>query len=267
MRSIRRPATPQAAATTATRRSLLFAATVALLDRQGAVEAGSQRDGRRFAPRAARAQCRARRRRSMRWPLRSSQKAYAERAVDEPQWHRARDAFVTLTSRRMTRRKLRSRRHRSDDLRAAARAADLRTQHDRAATTSVGLLHLRYGTERIPGALRSAARRRRSRTRASNANLPTLDPSIKTLVVTGYEDDPSAKPLDEHDAALLRRFVTNGGTSRRDRREFAGPQDVDAGRRHDAANGPRRRRDRARTQRLHSRRRARERLDRLDLSF
>ena len=56
--------------------------------------------------------------------------------------------------------------------------------------------------------------------------LPTLDSPVRTLVVTGYENDPSAKPLDEHDAAFLRRFVENGGRFVAIDSEFAGPQDV-----------------------------------------
>ncbi len=39
----------------------------------------------------------------------------------------------------------------------------------------------------------------------------TLDPSIRTLIVTGYEQDPAAKPLDARDAAILRGFVAAGG--------------------------------------------------------
>ena len=56
--------------------------------------------------------------------------------------------------------------------------------------------------------------------------LPALDASIKTLVVTGYESDPSAKPLDAHDAAILRRFVLDGGRLVAIDAQFAGPQDV-----------------------------------------
>ena len=74
---------------------LLFAATVALLDRQGAVHGSASatvgdlrrelraRNVRLVAPFDAVAA-----------PF--VQEAYAERAVDEPQWHRARDAFATL---------------------------------------------------------------------------------------------------------------------------------------------------------------------------
>ncbi len=60
-------------------------------------------------------------------------------------------------------------------------------------------------------------------------DLPTLDSSIKTLIVTGYEHDPSAKPLDEHDAAFLRRFVRNGGRFVAIDSEFVGQQDFTPG--------------------------------------
>ena len=56
--------------------------------------------------------------------------------------------------------------------------------------------------------------------------LGTLDPAIRTLIVTGYERDPSAKPLDERDASLLRRFVAAGGRLVAIDAEFAGPRDV-----------------------------------------
>jgi hypothetical protein len=56
--------------------------------------------------------------------------------------------------------------------------------------------------------------------------LGTLDPAIRTLIVTGYERDPSAKPLDGHDASLLRRFVAAGGRFVAIDAEFAGPRDV-----------------------------------------
>ena len=59
--------------------------------------------------------------------------------------------------------------------------------------------------------------------------LGTLDPAIRTLIVTGYERDPSAKPLDEHDASLLRRFVAAGGRFVAIDAEFAGPRDVTPG--------------------------------------
>jgi hypothetical protein len=75
---------------------LLFAATVALLDRRGAVDAASSATVGDF-----RRELRARN-----VALTAAfdavaapfvQKAYAERAVDEPQWQRARAAFVTLS--------------------------------------------------------------------------------------------------------------------------------------------------------------------------
>ncbi len=59
--------------------------------------------------------------------------------------------------------------------------------------------------------------------------LPLLDPSVRTLVITGYEEDPSAKPLDRQDAASLRDFVTKGGRLVAIDAEFAGPQDVAPG--------------------------------------
>ncbi|HXB83377.1 MAG TPA: hypothetical protein VNU22_08545 [Candidatus Acidoferrum sp.] len=74
---------------------LLFAATVALLDRQGAVDgtASATVGDLRRELRAGNA--------GLVTPFDAVaapfvQEAYAERAVDEPQWHRARDAFATL---------------------------------------------------------------------------------------------------------------------------------------------------------------------------
>jgi hypothetical protein len=74
---------------------LLFAAMVALLDRQGAVDgtASATVGDLRRELRAGNARLVA--------PFDAVaapfvQEAYAERAVDEPQWHRARDAFATL---------------------------------------------------------------------------------------------------------------------------------------------------------------------------
>lgn len=65
--------------------------------------------------------------------------------------------------------------------------------------------------------------------RRFESELATLDSSVRTLVVTGYENDPSAKPLDEHDAAFLRRFVENGGRFVAIDTEFAGREDVTPG--------------------------------------
>ncbi len=78
-------------------------------------------------------------------------------------------------------------------------------------------------------ALYEVLRAARVPARRFERDLPTLDSSIKTLIVTGYENDPSAKPLDEHDAAFLRRFVRNGGRFVAIDSVFAGPQDFTPG--------------------------------------
>jgi hypothetical protein len=57
----------------------------------------------------------------------------------------------------------------------------------------------------------------------------TLDSSTHTLIVTGYEEDPSAKPLDAHDAEFLRRWVGGGGRLVVFDAEFAGKGDVTPG--------------------------------------
>ena len=56
-----------------------------------------------------------------------------------------------------------------------------------------------------------------------------LDHSVRTLVITGYEHDPDAKPLDRRDTDELRRFVANGGRLIAIDDEFAGSQDVTPG--------------------------------------
>jgi hypothetical protein len=57
----------------------------------------------------------------------------------------------------------------------------------------------------------------------------SLDPSVRTLIITGYEDDPNAKPLDRRDTDELRRFVTNGGRLIAIDEDFAGNLDVTPG--------------------------------------
>jgi len=56
-----------------------------------------------------------------------------------------------------------------------------------------------------------------------------LDPSVRTLVITGYEHDPNAKPLDRRDTDELRRFVSNGGRLVALDEEFDGSQDITPG--------------------------------------
>lgn len=56
-----------------------------------------------------------------------------------------------------------------------------------------------------------------------------LGPSVKTLIVTGYEGDPSRKPLDGHDAAAIRRFVEGGGRFVAIDTDFAGSNDITPG--------------------------------------
>lgn len=65
--------------------------------------------------------------------------------------------------------------------------------------------------------------------RRFEAPLPALEAGARTLVISGYENDPSAKPLDEHDTEFLRRFVSGGGRLVAIDAEFAGPQDVTPG--------------------------------------
>lgn len=59
--------------------------------------------------------------------------------------------------------------------------------------------------------------------------LGTLDTDVGTLVVSGYENDPVAKPLDENDAKFLASFVERGGRLVALDTEFAGKDDVTPG--------------------------------------
>lgn len=60
-------------------------------------------------------------------------------------------------------------------------------------------------------------------------DITAIEPAVKTLVVTGYEEDPAAKPLDEHDAQALRSFVLDGGRFVAIDAEFAGANDITPG--------------------------------------
>jgi Domain of unknown function (DUF4350) len=64
--------------------------------------------------------------------------------------------------------------------------------------------------------------------RRFEAPLGTLDPSIRTLVVTSYEfeDRNTAHPLNERDSALLKDFVRNGGRLVAIDTQFAGTSDA-----------------------------------------
>jgi hypothetical protein len=59
--------------------------------------------------------------------------------------------------------------------------------------------------------------------------LGTLDGDVGTLVIGGYENDPSAKPLDANDAKLLESFVKRGGRLVVLDDEFAGNRDLTPG--------------------------------------
>ena len=59
--------------------------------------------------------------------------------------------------------------------------------------------------------------------------LPLLDPDVGTLVISGYEDDPGAKPLTHADADRLARFVNGGGRLVVLDDDFAGKRDVTPG--------------------------------------
>lgn len=56
--------------------------------------------------------------------------------------------------------------------------------------------------------------------------LGTLDADVGTLVISGYENDPAAKPLDETDAKVLASFVERGGRLVVLDAQFAGKEDV-----------------------------------------
>jgi hypothetical protein len=64
------------------------------------------------------------------------------------------------------------------------------------------------------------------RERRFEGALGVLEPSIRTLVITAYEYDPSSKPLDSNDAAKLRDFVARGGRLVAIDEDFAGRLDV-----------------------------------------
>lgn len=59
--------------------------------------------------------------------------------------------------------------------------------------------------------------------------LELLAGSARTLVITAYENEPSANPLSSQDASLLRRFVTGGGRLIAIDSAFDGPLDVAPG--------------------------------------
>ena len=59
--------------------------------------------------------------------------------------------------------------------------------------------------------------------------LALLDGDVRTLVISTYAGDPSAKGLDEHDAARLLRFVSGGGRLVVLDTDFAGKRDFTPG--------------------------------------
>ncbi|MEO6835190.1 MAG: DUF4350 domain-containing protein [Candidatus Tumulicola sp.] len=59
--------------------------------------------------------------------------------------------------------------------------------------------------------------------------LPLLDADVRTLIISAYAGDPSAKGLDANDAAGLRRFVAGGGRLVVLDTDFAGPHDFTPG--------------------------------------
>jgi hypothetical protein len=56
--------------------------------------------------------------------------------------------------------------------------------------------------------------------------LALLDPGVRTLIVTGYEDEAGAIPLDAQDVAALQRFVRGGGRLIEIDTQFAGKNDI-----------------------------------------
>lgn len=59
--------------------------------------------------------------------------------------------------------------------------------------------------------------------------LGLLDSDVRTLIVSRYDGEPGAKPLDENDASALKRFVTGGGRLVALDTDFAGSKDVSPG--------------------------------------
>jgi Domain of unknown function (DUF4350) len=60
-------------------------------------------------------------------------------------------------------------------------------------------------------------------------SIADIEPSIATLVVTGYENDPNARGFNEYGTKLLRRFVERGGRLVMIDEQFAGPRDITPG--------------------------------------
>ncbi|MGA8574366.1 MAG: DUF4350 domain-containing protein [Candidatus Cybelea sp.] len=56
-----------------------------------------------------------------------------------------------------------------------------------------------------------------------------LDPSVKTLVITGYEGEPNAPGFDKYGSELLRRFAMKGGRLVVIDEQFDGSQDITPG--------------------------------------
>ncbi|HTU83103.1 MAG TPA: DUF4350 domain-containing protein, partial [Candidatus Acidoferrales bacterium] len=56
--------------------------------------------------------------------------------------------------------------------------------------------------------------------------LPTLERGVATLVISGYEFEPRAEPLDAADVSWLRAFVRGGGRLVEIDRSMAGADDI-----------------------------------------